>query len=325
MSDEQQEQEGRGWILVLAGMVLLTVAAVVAFELAPFDPPPNERADTGTPGVVRAEYRIVALQDDGSLVILDDRTGEVSEVVRREDAGSVSVLDTTASHKSAYLTFDNGAIDLVHLKSGEEVHHDTGRATTIGPIAFPQLPRTVPRPAAEQMAFVTDGDGGDQVTVENLTTGGEHVIEAAGGALASIDDLVLSPFENRLFGIADDGHTLFRLDTDRSDSLDQAATAGAPADVERYVDATPHADTIAAIVQRADGSTDLVEIDRETLEPTEVLYDAPPDGERFRSVDADEKATTFLLVTEDGRLLRFAPSKDSEPQALADGVDRAVW
>lgn len=319
-------EEGRGWIAVLAAMVVLTAGALVAYLLAPYDPSPNERADTGTPGTVDADHRVIAVQADGALVILDERTGERSEIVTPRTEGTVTVLQTTADLHAAYVVRDDASIELIRLRTGDSTPFDTGRAATIGPIAFPQLDRTVPRPRAEQIAFVSSLEGREAITVENLTTGSEHTIEPApDGRVRGIVDLALSPFENQLFGVSDDGLALFRLDADLVDSLEQADAVDAPAAVERYVDITPYRDAVAAIVERSDGSTDLVEIDPGTLRPTAVLHETGPEGPRLRMIDADAKATSLLIVTENDRLLAFTPSKDEAPRPLADGVARAVW
>lgn len=319
------EHRGRGWVAALAAMALVTAAAVVGYVAAPFDPAPNVEADTGAPDVVDAEHRIVAVDDDGALVILDDRDGTLSEIVRPGVEGELAGLDVTAGHEAAYVEREDGTIDLVRLKTGEAERHSSGHALALGPIAFPQLPRTVERPKVEQMATVQTSTGDETIVVENLTTGARQHIEGDGdGPIERIDHVSLSPFQNRLFGVANDGTALFRIDVDRAESLSQATVVEAPDDVARYGHITPFGDTIAAIVERDGGATELVEIDRRTLEPSDVLLTSDDDG-ALRSVDADAEATSLLVTTEDGTLLEWTPALGGEPRQLASGIALAVW
>lgn len=312
-----------GWIVMLLAMVLVTVLATVGYFAAPFDPAPNAEADTGDPGTIAAEHRIVGLRDDGAIVILDDRDGSLSEIVTPDAGGEVSDLVVGADLEAAFLGRPDGTIDLLRIKTGLAERHSSGRAVTVGPIAFPQLPRTVDRPAVEQMARVEPA-GVAAIVVENITTGAEHRIERDDrGSVAEIEDLALSPFQNRLFGIADGGTALFRLEVDRAESLSQATVADAPDDVTRYLDITPLGDAVAAIVERPSGGTELVVVDRRTLEPTDVLFVA--EDARLRSVDADATATSVLLTTGDGSLLELSPASGDGPRQLASGIVLAVW
>ena len=324
-----EETSDRGWILVLVGMVVVTAACMIGYFLAPFDAPLAEAADTGTNGLAPARDRIVAITEDGALVVLDRHDGSLSETVLppgRLDADTA--VDVGEKHQSAYLVGSGDAADIrsVSVRSGKQKHLATGRLVTLGPIAFPTLARDIQRPAAEHMAWVTAHDGVDAIEVQNLVTGSTETIGARSQdpPFRSVDDLVWSPFENRLFGIAGDGHQLFRLDADRATTLEEAVVADVPDGIDHWIDATPWGDGLAVLAQTSDGATKIVEIDRKTLEPVGTLF-TPTGSTTLRSIDADPSATALLVTTDDGTLLEVVPGSGDGPTTLAEGIARAVW
>jgi hypothetical protein len=320
------EGEGRGWIVVLVAMGMLTAGLTAAYVAAPFDPPPGH-ADTGGPDLVDPKHRIAAVTDDGLLVVIDARDGSVAEAVRTGHQIDPVDLEIGTDRETAYtVSAPDGAIDAVRLRTGHHQRRATGRAISLGLISFPQLPRTVERPDVEQLAYVDQGGRGiDAIVLENLTTGEHRRLEAASddAPFGRIDDLVLSPFDNWLFGIADGGTVLFRLDTERVEILEEAVVARSLRGIERFVDATPFADGVAAIVETGGGDTAVVVIDRQTLDPVEVLLEDAPD--RLTAIDADVAANRLLVVTEAGDLLRLSADHGWEPQLLAEDVRLAAW
>ncbi len=324
MSDESSD---RGWIAVLAVMVLVTAACAVGYFLAPFDAPLAEAADTGTNGLVAARDRIVAVTEDGALVVLDRRDGSLSETVLASGVPADTAIDVGEKHEAAYVVGSgtDPVIRSVSVRTGKRKDLASGRLVSIGPIAFPTLARDIQRPAAEHMAWVTGHDGVDAIDVQNLVTGSTETIGARSQdpPFRSVDDLVWSPFENRLFGIADGGHQLFRLDADRATTLEEAVVADVPDGIDHWIDATPWGDGLAVIGQTSSGATKVVEIDRKTLAVVGTLY-APTDASALRTVDADSSATELLITTDAGTLLELTDTHEV-PTTLAQRIARAVW
>lgn len=307
-------------------MVALTATATVAYVAAPFDASPNERADTGRPGMVEPAHRIVAVRADGSLAVLDAEDGGLSEVVVPAPGTGIDAIEAGSDREAAYVVRPGETIDLIRLKTGTDERWADGRSVSLGPVAFPQLARTTPRPEVERLAFVVPGEDGDEIIVENHTTGDRRRIDAAGPGgrpFTTIDDLVLSPVGNRLFGVADGGTTVFRIDLDRMSTLSQAVTSTVP-EGGRIIDATAFGDGLAAVVRSPAGDAALVEIERRSLTPGQLLLseDATTD---LRTVDADARAAGLLLVTGDSQLLVLEPAIDDAPRLLADGVRLAAW
>lgn len=216
-----------------------------------------------------------------------------------------------------------GVVDLVRLRTGTTERLASGRTLSVGPIAFPQLSRTTRRPDVERLAHVVPGEGGDEIVVENLTTGDRRRLgpPAVGTRPFGAIDLVLSPVGNRLFGVADGGTTLFRLDLDRMSELSQAVTSPVPG-AGRILDATAYGDGVAAVVQGSAG-VELVEISRD-LQPAATLLDHDA-AEGLERVDSDARAARMPLVTDRARLVLFDPADGARPRPLADRISLAAW
>lgn len=316
----------RRWIITLVAMVALTAAATVAYLATPFSPAPNERADTGRPGIVEAGQRIAVVRTDGSVAVLDARDGALSEVVVPEPERSIGAIEVGSDRQAAYVVRSGEVIDLLRVETGTGERWADGRTLAIGPVAFPQLARTTPRPDVERLAFVVPGRDGDEIVVENHTTGDRRRIDASGPGerpFGTIDDLVLSPVGNRLFGVADRGTTVFRIDLDRMSTLSQAVISTVP-EGGRIVDATAFGDGLAAVVEDPAGDATLVEIERRGLTPGQLLLSGDTVAD-LRTIDADARAAGLLLVTRSGELLILRPAVDDEPQLIADGVRLAAW
>lgn len=313
---------GQGWVLSLGAMVLVTVACTVGYLAAPFDPPPNREADTGAPGVVAPEQRVVAVRDDGAVVLLDHRTGQVSEVVRPDGLGQARGLAVGGSREAAYAADGDDRIVLLRLRSGEETTHSSGRAVALGRLHHPNLARTTEVPEVEQLAHVAGAEG-DALVVENLVTGERHHMGARTDdpPFEEIGDLTWSPFANRLYGIGDGGRTLFRIDTDRARALEDAVDVDR--DAGRWRSVAALGDGLAAVEERADG-TRLVRVDVGSFETVEVLLatDRLPE---LRWVTSDASGRRLLLGTGEGRLLRWEPASEPEPTELAEDILLADW
>ena len=324
---------GRGWMVVLVAMVLLTVGCLVGYLAAPFEPAPAARAERTGPGVVPAEQRIVAVTDDGALVVLDEGDGTLSETVVPEGMGDVTELEVGGDHEVAYVGRGDDAgserpsIGLVRLRTGEEERTAEGRVPAVGPVSFPQLDVNVERPELEQMAFVSTQDGIDVVVVENLVTGSRTTIgprSTGDPPFGPIDDLVWSPSDNRLFGIADGGRVLFWLDADRARSLDEAVVSEPLPDGARWVDATSYGDGLAVVREAGDGRTEILEVGRRRLEPTGRSWSVAS-SVRLETVDSDPRTSALLATTAGGDLLRFSAAGDDEPVQLSGGIALAAW
>ena len=139
-----------------------------------------------------------------------------------------------------------------------------------------------------------------------------------------MDDLAWSPFENRLFGVVDDGARLFTLEADRADSLDEAVTRDAPADVTRWVDATAWGDGLAVIAETTSGTYEVLEVGARDLKPTGTLFE-PASGTELTGLDSNAASTKLLVTTASGDLLEVTPGTDQEPATLAHGILTAAW
>lgn len=308
--------KGRGWIVVLVGVVLVTAACTVGYLAAPFDSPPNERGDTYARGSVEPAHRIVAVDDSGAIVLVADRSGEVSEFVT-DELSDITSIDVNAERKTTFVVA-SGQRHLVRLKTGESDAGPTAKALALGPIAFPRLARSTDRPDVERIASIEDREGPPVVMLENLETGGRQELDD--GDFATIDDVALSPLDNMLFGVADDNSTLFSLRIEESSSLKSAKSV--EADGIRYRAITSFGTGLAALIEQGDGTIDLVSVDRRSLGPGDSLLDDTFDGVP-RSIDADAEASEILIVTDDDQL--WALRADGSLDRLAEGIVLAAW
>lgn len=315
-------RESRGWIIVLVAMVVLTAGCTVGYLAAPFETPPAERAGRSPGHTVAPEHRIAAVTEEGSLVLIDGRDGSPTETVVPDGMNEIADLELGSDRETAYISERSGppSIGLVRLRAGEDETLGNGAAVTVGPLSYPQLDRDIERPEVDQMAFVRRRDGTDHIVIENLVTGSRTVLGPRDGSspFRTIDDLVWSPFDNRLFGIADGGRLLFRLDADRARTLDDAVVNEA-AEGTRWRDATPYGDGLAVIAESAD-RFEILEVERR-LEPVGVILDTGTTP--LRGIDADSEAAVLLATTTAGELLRV--DRRGEPAVVTNGIRLAAW
>lgn len=314
----------RGWIAVLGVLGVLVAGCTVAYLAAPFETPPAERVDRTSEHVVAPEHRIVAVRDDGSLQVIDARDGTVSETILGSGLADVEAVDTGHHRETAYVAA-GGSIRLIRLRTGDGETLARGRAPAVGPLAFPQIDPDIDRPEVDQLAFVRRRDGVDTVVVENLVTGSRSVLDAGGGdqPFSTIEGLTWGTGGNRLYGIADGGRVLFRIEADRADSLAAAVVSEPLPAGSRWVDLAAGGTGAVGILATGE-RTALVEIDARRLAPGTALHRAPPSVE-LEAVEADPSAGQYLLTTASGELLRFAPDAGDGPTQLATGVVRAAW
>lgn len=315
----------RGWIAVLAMMAVLTAACIVGYLAAPFDPPPTDRVQRSAADVVSPEHRIVAIRDNGTLVLVDARDGEVSDVVVPDGMEGVLTLDVGRSREAAYLGRDDGTVSVLRLRTGEEDALTNGHLPDVGPMSFPQLDADIERPEVEQLASVVSSGETDRISVENLTTGSRTVLGPEGRPppFHEIDDLAWSPSENVLFGIADGGTVLFRIDADRAGSLHDAVVSDPLPDGDRWIDATAYGDGLAVIHRSAGGDTEIVEVDRR-LQRSSVIF-RPESPITLTALDADESAAALLITAASGELLHLSSRASEASVLVACCVSRAAW
>jgi hypothetical protein len=310
-------------LLVLAAAVAVTAAATAASVAVTAASPSKD--DSARPGLVPTGHRIVALTTEGATVVLDARTGRVSEVVDEGEEPLPQRLELSGAGHHAYVSPEGrSVIETVRLRTGEHRRRADGSAFCLGRRSFTDIARDIPRPEVDVLAYVTGDGTRHAVVVENVTTGSRHRIGPASGgdAVRRIEDLAWSPFENRVFGVADRGRTLFVLDGIEARTLDEVRVRRAPGRA-RFVDITPLGDGLAAVVRRPGGRTQIVSIGPDLAMGSPVAAGL----RRPVAVDASPDAQDLLVVDRRGRLhaVTGAATPEARVETIADGLVRAAW
>ena len=154
-----------------------------------------------------------------------------------------------------------------------------------------------------------------------------ELVTGDGGSLEAVSDsapfgdgeeLAWRVFGNGLYGIAEGGRSVFRLDVDRARTTDEALVRPAEEE-ERWLDVTAYQDGLAAL-RRTAGGTEIVTLDGRSLEPVGRPVATPTP---FSAIDSDRAAERLLGTAETGVL--WTLDADDSWRRLADGVDEARW
>lgn len=325
------------WPWVLAAMVVLTGAATTLYLLAPFESPERVEVDRGLPGMAEPPRRIVAVREDGSLVVLDEESGALSEVVVEEfeGGGIPRSLALGGKQESAFVERrgrgGEPTISIVILKTGKTEALTAGRAPAVGRMHHEALPRVRKGPEVELLAWAAPGNPEATIEVENRTTGATRVFgvdEPGHAPVTAIETLDWDPFSEAVYftGPGPDGSVaLWRLDTERGRSLADAELVGPePGSGAEWVEVASLLERLVVIERRAgEPGARLVTVDRRTGRRLGPLLDTPLGN--VVVVDADASHRRLLAVTDGGHLYRWNATTAEPPTLLVEGIVDAAW
>lgn len=296
---------------LLVGAVVVTVAATVLYIQEPHWPGSDVTIDNGH--VVPTSHRIAAIDADGRVEQIDDRTGATAAlpftVSRPADAAPGVAL--VGNRLSAYVT-DGNTIDLVHLDTGEHRKVTDGTNLALSP-------------DGDGLAFVRRRSDGLHLVIENTDTGKENDLGPA--AAPALDDV-------RALAWTADGHQAVVLTGSSTQPLwlvgadahgfDDARPASASLAPGATIDAiAPFAKGFAVAARRPDGTTDVVQVNGSGAGGSQVLTSI--DG-HITSLASDRDHSKLLMVVERaGSTALYRWDGRGDPQRLTDGVVAASW
>ncbi|GEM_PF-5991409 len=300
----------RGPVSLLVGSVVVTSIAVVLYVQEPRLSGSEQHRDTAAAGTVAPEHRVAAVDDQGRVVQIDDRTGEVGEVLgARVDVGDPSTVtaDRTENGLSAYVA-GGTTVALVHL--------DTGGALRVATGVHPAL-----SPDESTLAYVRSVDGRAHLFEQDAITGKERDFGTASAPeLADVRELTWSADgENLLLRSSSAARPVWQLRR-QAQSLAEAEPVDVTVPSDGTVDAlAPYLDGFVMAVRRPSG-TDLVQVASDVPGGSTTTISIPG---VVRSLDSNSTHDRVLVVLDDDTLLRWDGT--GAPVRLTDHVVAAGW